>query len=91
MAVLDHPPHEITKRASANPYGCKDRVMQKGYFAPDRITLPNGEFLVTKKFIAHTMSTDCRYDKSLTDQRCAECRHKGSGEKYDQMVRSKGS
>lgn len=33
-------------------------------------------------------SDECRYDHSLTDPRCSECEHKGTGEAYDKMIRS---
>ena len=33
-------------------------------------------------------SSECRYDKSLTDQRCLDCKHRGSGEAYDLKIRS---
>jgi hypothetical protein len=42
------------------------------------------------KYVEHVMSKECRYDMSLTDQRCATCLKKGSGEKYSDMIRSKG-
>ena len=44
-------------------------------------------YMVTIPF---SMSTECRYDKSLTDKRSAGCQHAGSGKAYDQMIRSKG-
>lgn len=33
------------------------------------------------------MSNRCRYDKSLTDECCTDCEHRGKGEQYEQQVR----
>lgn len=32
--------------------------------------------------IEFRMSNECRYDRSLSDNACAGCRHAGSGERY---------
>ncbi len=38
--------------------------------------------------LRHTMSNRCRYDLSLSDPACTDCCHRGSGESYDQQIRS---
>lgn len=90
MPVIESEPSAITIRDRSAPYGCKDRVISEGYFAPQRYYLENGSFVVGVKFIKHTMSTECNHDKSLTDPRCSECKHKGSGEKNAELIRSQG-
>lgn len=37
--------------------------------------------------IAHTLSTNCRYDLSAADQRCAGCAHGQSDPKSDALAR----
>lgn len=94
MAVLDHKVHEKVKIDQGKPYGCHngDRRMQ-GYYAPNRMAGSDGYkpmFRYEAVRIEHRMSKECRYDMSLTDPRCDGCNHRGSGERYNEMVRSKG-
>lgn len=39
----------------------------------------------------HRMSDRCRYDLSVSDPNCTECKHRGSGEAYAQSVREQGA
>lgn len=57
------------------PYGCHNREIAAGYFAPQRRFFPDGSFDVISKFISHRMSRDCRYDLRTTDPRCESCKH----------------
>lgn len=82
MPVEDHEVHEKVKIADNKPYGCHNRPA----YAEGYIGSPWG----TAKFIAHAMSTECRYDMSLTDPRCANCKHRGIGEAYAKMVIANG-
>ena len=82
MAVIDHPVHPKVVLAAGTPYGCNNRRFAKGYWTHQRCYSPDGKYLMQQVFIEHTMSTECRYDKSLTDSRCATCTHKGKGEAY---------
>lgn len=82
MAVVDHPVHPKTAHVPGTPYGCHNRRMAKGYWVHQRHYYPDGKYLMQQVFIEHRMSTECRYDKSLTDARCARCKHKGKGEAY---------
>jgi len=91
MAVLESTPNALNTLTSTTPYGCKNREMRDGYFAPARRYFPDGSFEMTSKYIHHSMSKECRYDRSLTDVRCAGCEHRGSGEAYNAMVRTKGT
>lgn len=82
MPVIDHPTHE--KTISGGLYGCFDRPP----FATDYLTFSGGG---RPRIICHTMSTECRYDQSLTDSKCCGCKHSGSGEAYAQGVRANGA
>lgn len=90
MPVADTDSHPLTIRAATTPYGCSngDRSAD-GYWIPVRIFLPDGSFTMGSKRIEHNMSRDCRYDKSLTDPRCADCKHRGSGEAHWAMLEAK--
>ena len=92
MPVEDHAVHDKVKHAADYKYGCHNRKeYDTGYFAPDRIYKPDGTFYIVQKRIPYTMSRECRYDMSLSDSHCEGCQHRGSGEAYNEMVRSKGS
>lgn len=92
MAVLDHPVHDKVRELAGTKYGCFNRKpYAEGYRAPDRIYRPDGTFYVTQSFIPMAMSRECRYDMSLTDVKCEECKHRGSGEAYNEKVRKQGS
>ena len=71
-------PHSITVRSSATPYGCKDRKYSPGYYAPQRETLPDGNFRMTTRYLLHKMSVGCRYDQSFSDPRCEGCKHRAT-------------
>lgn len=90
MPVADTDSHPLTIRAATTPYGCSngDRSAD-GYWIPVRIFLPDGSFTMGSKRIEHNMSRDCRYDKSLTDPRCTDCKHRGSGEAHWAMLEAK--
>lgn len=91
MAVLDHAVHDRTRQAEGALYGCHSRPgYSPGYWAPDRRYLPDGSFVVEQAWIPNVMSTDCRFDMSLSDQKCSACPWRGKGEAYDAMVRSEG-
>lgn len=95
MAVLDHAVHEKTAIEASRPYGChgKDRLFT-GYQAPNRFAGTTGNepiWWIGRKPVPHVMSRECRYDMSLTDLRCAGCKHQGSGERYAEMVKAAGS
>ena len=58
------------------PYGCHSTR------APDRHSIPvvrHGNGHIGKAKWPHAMSTDCRYDKQDSDERCANCNQ----EKHD--------
>lgn len=90
MAVLESNPHPVTVRASSTPYGCSNMTYRDGYWIKTRQYAEDGTYEMVDTFIKHVMSKECRYDHSLTDQRCQFCDHRGTGEIYDQMIRSKG-
>ena len=91
MPVEHHESSEQVKRASDTPYGCKDRAIADGYWLQTREYRPGGTYSITHTRIPHTMSRECRYSSSLSDMRCAECKCRGEGEKYDQLIRRNGT
>ena len=83
MPVADTEAHSLTVRAATAPYSCSNRDRSAThYYAPYRIIFEGGWFRLGSKKIENTLSKECRYDRSLVDPRCAECRDKGSGEDY---------
>jgi hypothetical protein len=87
MPVADSDSHPLTIRTASTPYGCSngDRSAEF-YWAPVRIYNPDGSFEMGSKPIKHTMSRECRYDKSLIDPRCSDCKHQGTGEAYSARI-----
>lgn len=86
MPVLDHPVHPLT--IGGQHYGCHNRgEFAAGYWAPDREYREDGTWQDAQRFIPHTMSKGCRYDKSLTDSKCAGCKRRGQGEEYVEEIR----
>jgi hypothetical protein len=91
MPVIESKPHAITIRSGTEPWGCHNRTRSAGYFAPARIYADDGSFTLGTQYIEDTLSTECRADASLSDPRCAGCIHRGSGEAYNEQIRSKGN
>ena len=90
MAVIESQSNALNTCFSTRPYGCSNMVYADGYHLQVREYAGDGTYQMVSKFIEHVMSKECRYSESLTDQRCQFCDHRGSGERYDQMIRSKG-
>lgn len=82
MPVEDHPIHERVRHGADSKYGCWNlpRPVYGQLVAP-RIGRP----------WPYTFSTECRYDKSLTDAWCDGCEHRGSGEIYAERVARSGT
>lgn len=95
MAVIDHAVHKKVRIEANKPYGCHNRIgFSEAYHAPNRAAGTNGYqpvWYYERVRIPHVMSRECRYDMSLKDLRCDGCEHRGSGEKYDAMVRANGA
>ncbi len=79
MPVEDHPVHVLTKQGADARYGCWNLGAHKPRY-----------FTFNWRLVEHRMSTECRYDKSLSDLKCEGCKHRGSGEAYDLRVRTEG-
>lgn len=91
--VEEHEVHEKVRISSSKPYGCQNREIIDSYYAPNRFFGSDGYKPMIKLEavrINHVMSRDCRYDLSMSDERCVGCKHRGSGERYSELVRSKG-
>ena len=95
MPVEDMPVHDKVRELAGTKYGCYNRKpYADGYRAPNRYQTSDGYQAVYKleaKFIPRVMSRECRYDQSLTDWKCHECIHRGSGEAYADRVRANGA
>ena len=95
MPVLDHATHPSTVMPADYRHGCFNREAAEGYWAQDGYTSLSshkGNALrahVKLVWIPHVMSRECRFDHSLTDPACEGCKHRGSGERYAQMVKEK--
>lgn len=92
MPVLDHEIHESVRKNDSNRYGCWNRKgYAEGYHVHDRAYKTDGTYVMRDKFIKYVMSRECRFDMSLTDKWCEGCKHRGSGEAYNEMVKTKGA
>ena len=80
MPVEDHAVHKMTQFDDTKRYGCHNRGAYAGAY------IANG-----KDVVQHRMSRECRYDRSLKDPWCNDCKHRGSGEAYDAQVRELAS
>lgn len=97
MPVLDHEVRERTKQDSDARYGCHDKprkrepLLVRDGWAESKT--PNGFHLAAQllETVLDFGSLECRYDKSLTDPKCAECEHRGSGERYSEQIRANGA
>ena len=95
MPVIEHEVHEKVRISENKPYGCHNHDRDfTNYSAPNRFTGTTGYepiYWLGRKSIPHVMSRECRYDTSLKDPRCDDCKHRGSGEAYDAKVRTAAS
>lgn len=104
MPVEDHAVHDKVREKEGAVYGCWNKprptadsyyMAQDGwdmeYVGPDDID-GRDWFQGAAMFfeVKHAMSTECRFDMSLKDPKCEGCEWRGSGEKYDEMVRRNG-
>ncbi len=91
MPVIEHDVHASVRSSANSNYGCWNRYEFKdGYYVNSRMYFPDGQYDMKMEFVPHLMSTECRFDHSLTDSKCAECKHRGSGERYGERVRREG-
>ncbi len=84
MPVLDHEVHESVKHDDSKRYGCHNRKP----FAYSYVASDWGN---KKQIVNFVMSRECRFDMSLKDPWCEGCKHRGSGEAYDQKIREQAS
>lgn len=86
MPVLDHPTHESTRIGQDHRYGCHNRPRVRKTYPAKAGSYPYATYWID---VANRMSVECRYDMSLTDPCCTDCKWRGSGESYNQQIRSK--
>jgi hypothetical protein len=85
MPVVDHEIHSMTQFNDTKRYGCHNRGAYAGAYMAHPWAATGG------KWTEYRMSRECRYDRSLKDPWCADCKHRGSGEAYDAKVRELAS
>ena len=95
MPVEDHAVHEMTRFDDSKRYGCHNRKdFADKYRAPRRFQTSDGYqavFQCEAEPVDFVMSRTCRYDRSLKDPWCGDCKHRGSGEAYDAKIRELAS
>lgn len=90
MPVIDHPIHPSTQHGPDARWGCWNRprrrdpmLMKDGHLAAS----PDGLETVQRwRIVPDFGSLECRNDVSLTDPRCTDCEHRGSGEAYTKSM-----
>jgi hypothetical protein len=80
MPVLDHATHPSTVIREDFKYGCNG--------TPRPIENQAIGSRYSGALWPYVFSTDCHYDMSLKDRACDGCQWRGSGEKYDAMIRA---
>jgi hypothetical protein len=85
---LDHAVSAITRRTDADPYLCNGLPRERKLVPVQDGWTEDGRRNIV--YYEDFGSVPCRYDMSLSDRRCFGCVHGGTGEQYDQMIRSKG-
>lgn len=90
MPVIEHSVHEKVIQKEGFRYGCHNRPRpEKG-----QRVIGMRQSLCDKTWCEiwpYVFSTDCRFDMSLTDPACEGCEWRGSGERYDEEIRKRGS
>ena len=92
MPVLEHETHEKVIQKEGFRYGChnRDRTPQS-YMVQERDYYGFGYYRMKGKHIHNVLSTECRFDMSLTDPACEACWWQGMGEKYAEEIRKRGT
>ncbi len=89
MPVEDIPVHPSTV-GSERYDACRNKVRQEGYWVQSLSYRRNPPMRVWH-WVEDSSSTDCRYDRSLTDCKCEGCPRRGQGEDYDRRMRAASS
>ena len=92
--VEDHPVHPSTRQLLGHRYGCHNHPPYKaGYWAKAGHDINPSTRTATQRvvWVTHSMSMECRFDKSLTDTGCADCCHQGAGEKHAEQLKGRQS
>jgi len=83
MPVLDHEVHHSVKHGEDKRYGCHNRAAYADGYTASTWGTPSQ--------VKNAMSRECRFDMSLKDPWCEGCKHRGSGEAYNERIRLNGS
>ena len=91
--VEEHAVHEKVRQKEGARYGCHNKPRRRDdYFVKTGHDATKTHFdgdVTTRQrrsLIPDFGSLECRYDMSLTDDKCEGCEHRGSGEAYDKKI-----
>lgn len=82
MPVLDHP-NTLTE---TKLYGCHNRPEFKDVYWARNVSTRLMPPLDTWILVKNKLSRECRGGR-FADPRCAECKHLGSGDRYEEEIR----
>ena len=89
MPVIDHPVHPHGIRNADYRYGCHNRPHFHEVIEVQDGWHDDGTRRTVK--ILFRMSTECRYDMSITDSGCKDCKHADTGHRYVKDQAAKGA
>lgn len=84
MPVIEHEIHPSVRHGAEKRYGCWNLPR------PVENSLVVGAEAYGAQTWPFCMSTECRFDLSLSDPWCEGCDHQGSGETYAATIRMEG-
>lgn len=84
MPVEDHAVHEKVREKDGATNGCWNLPRPKK-------CQPVRSIYAMPREWPFVMSEECRYDMSLTDRKCEGCEWRGSGERYAEDIRRRGT
>lgn len=80
MPVIDHEVHHKTEIVTGHRYGCHNKPRPVAGSAVAHAKAYGGSH-------PYRMSVECRFDMSLSDPHCTDCKWRGSGESYSNSIR----
>jgi hypothetical protein len=89
MPGLDHDVHPDTVGGERYD-ACRNKARAPGYWVQTLSYKRNPPMRVWH-WIEDTLSKDCRYDRSLIDDKCEGCSRRGQGEAYSGDIRKRGT
>jgi len=88
MPVDEKPVMDQNKTGAEHRYeACANKKRRAGYWAPNRLYSPIGDYIEITVFVPDNSSQTCRYDMSDGDPACAECGQRGAGKLYVETMK----